>query len=308
VFHHSINLAYSDYQRAMATISYSYTHQNTSIDLLASADVLIIAGSVDILKNISPAHIAFQQLNLASDIAIETLKSAVDTLSPSTDDESATSLLLLPRRKVTVAVLPTGASRHNTPSRSHAVTSIVKAHKSSDNMVVLLLPSSRDHALAQAIAIARPFPLFTMKSKKPKNTEVHVLIHLPEPNPMLDDDLLADIKATAESIRLCQRLVDTPPNVLTTDAYVEEAAAIAASIGCKIEVIRGKELDYRGFGGIAGVGRASDHPPAIVVLSHIPTGTEDSQSICIVGKGIVYDTGGLSIKVPPGMAGMKNDM
>ena len=57
-----------------------------------------------------------------------------------------------------------------------------------------------------------------------------------------------------------------------------------------------------------GVGKASEHLPALVILSHIPANSSDKKSICLVGKGIVYDTGGLSIKVPPGMAGMKTDM
>ncbi len=85
----------------------------------------------------------------------------------------------------------------------------------------------------------------------------------------------------------------------------------------KLTVIKGKELDEQGFGGLFGVGKASEHPPALVVLSYYPNDTDiDSnsntntkpESICMVGKGIVYDTGGLSIKVPPNMAGMKADM
>ena len=57
------------------------------------------------------------------------------------------------------------------------------------------------------------------------------------------------------------------------------------------------------------MGKASEHLPALVILSYVPAGLEDSQSVCLVGKGIVYDTGGLSIKTPTtNMAGMKTDM
>ena len=60
-------------------------------------------------------------------------------------------------------------------------------------------------------------------------------------------------------------------------------------------IIQGEELKEKGFGGIYGVGKAAEHAPALAVLSHTPdTATE---SIAWVGKGIVYDTGGLSIKV-----------
>lgn len=59
-------------------------------------------------------------------------------------------------------------------------------------------------------------------------------------------------------------------------------------------IIRGNELAQKGFGGIYGVGKAAVNPPALVVLSHKPSGaTED---IAWVGKGIVFDTGGLSMK------------
>jgi leucyl aminopeptidase len=58
---------------------------------------------------------------------------------------------------------------------------------------------------------------------------------------------------------------------------------------------QGEELKEKGFGGIYGVGKAAEHKPALVVLSHKPEGA--TKTIAWVGKGIVYDTGGLSIKV-----------
>merc|ERR1711936_677544 len=69
--------------------------------------------------------------------------------------------------------------------------------------------------------------------------------------------------------------------------------------------IRGEELRDRGFGGIWGVGQGALHPPALVVLSHTPPTSK--QAIAWVGKGIVYDTGGLSIKGKTAMPGMKRD-
>lgn len=62
----------------------------------------------------------------------------------------------------------------------------------------------------------------------------------------------------------------------------------------KSTVVRGEELNSRGFGGIYGVGKAAVVPPALAVLSYMPEGA--TQTIAWVGKGIVYDTGGLSIK------------
>ena len=82
---------------------------------------------------------------------------------------------------------------------------------------------------------------------------------------------------------------------MNTDAFVEEAQRVGNELGIVPTIIRGEELRERGFGGIYGVGKAAAHPPALVVLSHKPP--DSNRAIAWVGKGIVYDTGGLSIKV-----------
>lgn len=69
---------------------------------------------------------------------------------------------------------------------------------------------------------------------------------------------------------------------------------VSQVLDIKPKIIRGEELAAKGFGGIYGVGKAAVHPPALVVLSHLPPGA--TESIAWVGKGIVFDTGGLSIK------------
>ena len=76
-------------------------------------------------------------------------------------------------------------------------------------------------------------------------------------------------------------------------------------MGLQPTIIRDQELNERGFGGIYGVGKGALHPPALAVLSHKPKGA--TQTIAWVGKGIVYDTGGLSIKGKTAMPGMKRD-
>lgn len=65
-------------------------------------------------------------------------------------------------------------------------------------------------------------------------------------------------------------------------------------LGVKLTVLRGEELRDKGLGGLYGVGKAAVCPPALAVLSHTPSGA--TYSVAWVGKGIVYDSGGLSIK------------
>ncbi|EKX46813.1 hypothetical protein GUITHDRAFT_159587 [Guillardia theta CCMP2712] len=73
-----------------------------------------------------------------------------------------------------------------------------------------------------------------------------------------------------------------------------------------MDVIRGPELRDRGYGGIWGVGKAAVNQPALAILSYDPEGA--SQTVCLVGKGVMYDTGGLSLKISGSMVGMKADM
>lgn len=71
-----------------------------------------------------------------------------------------------------------------------------------------------------------------------------------------------------------------------------------------IKVIKDKQLRDGGFGGIWGVGKAAEQPPALAILTYTPAKSE--RTVCWVGKGIVYDSGGLSIKTPTAnMCGMK---
>ena len=81
-----------------------------------------------------------------------------------------------------------------------------------------------------------------------------------------------------------------------TDRFIEEIKEVGKLLGLPAPlVIQGEELNEKGFGGIYGVGKAAVHKPALVVLSHTPAAA--TRTVAWVGKGIVYDTGGLSIKV-----------
>ena len=85
--------------------------------------------------------------------------------------------------------------------------------------------------------------------------------------------------------------------------FIKEVKSIAETLGVTCTIIQGEELRIRGFGGIYGVGKAASVPPALAVLSHTPEGA--TQTIAWVGKGIVYDTGGLSIKAKVNINGVR---
>ena len=90
---------------------------------------------------------------------------------------------------------------------------------------------------------------------------------------------------------------------------LQEAKKVAALVGAEVLIIKGEELRDRGFGALWAVGMAGPEPPYLVVLSHKPKeAAKNSKKIAWVGKGIVFDTGGLNIKTPKNvMCGMKRD-
>jgi probable aminopeptidase NPEPL1 len=239
---------------------------------------------------------------------------AVASLSPQPTD--SVSLYI---NMATVAALPTKVSRHNTNSRSHSITKIVKTCSAGGNECIAIVCEKRD-LLASGAAVARAFPQFSRKTSgeapdafpRPPRSAV-VSVEFLVVDPVLGETgpavlTPADIRAldgVARGVQLTARIVDTPCNEMHTDAFLEEVKTVCANLSISPVIIRGEELKDRGFGGIYGVGKASDHPPALAVLSHRPPGA--TRSIAWVGKGIVYDTGGLSIKAKTAMPGMKRD-
>ena len=203
--------------------------------------------------------------------------------------------------------LPSSCSRHNTPSRSHSVTTLVRRAPSKGKKVAIVIAlESKEYAFASACAVGRAHAKFSLKTSatppKKKGTKVSVAFLAP-------DGKVTGLKklgSACEAVRDAGRLVDMPASVLSTDAFVAEAKKVAESTGAGIKVISGKTLEKDGFGGLVGVGKAATKGPALVILSHEPKGARDT--LAWVGKGIVYDTGGLSIKGKSNMPGMKADM
>lgn len=200
--------------------------------------------------------------------------------------------------------VPDTASRGNTSTNSHALFRDMRSvafPEDVENVHIVLFSNCSD-VVAHVSAIARTFYKFTMKTSKRRSLNVNIDVVCDKLTEE-DVDFLTDL---SESIRETARLIDTPANVLTTDALVDEAVKVGNALGSKVTVIRGEDLLSSGFGGIYHVGKAGPTPPAFVVLSHeVPGSTEH---IALVGKGVVYDTGGLQIKTKTGMPNMKRDM
>jgi len=264
---------------------------NETLD--GSREILVIADSADAVQRLPHTIMATLPTKVVEGMA--------SRLKPAANDVSLSECTTTDGRRVVTAILPTSVSRHNTPSRAWGVTAAVKAaNLTEETGAIVLFPDNPEHAYAQGVAACRAFPRYSSKSSASKPRTVHVLIE------GASQATVEEVRCSAAGIELCQRLVDMPPNELHSDHYIEECRRVATEVGATLKIIQGKLLDELGFGGLWGVGKASEHLPALVVLSHDGHGA--GQSVCLVGKGIVYDTGGLSIKSKEGMPGMKHDM
>ncbi|SMP48378.1 leucyl aminopeptidase [Neorhodopirellula lusitana] len=108
------------------------------------------------------------------------------------------------------------------------------------------------------------------------------------------------------SINVTRRLVNEPPTIMNPTEFADQAAAMAKKEGLDCEVWDEARLDKEGCRAILAVGRASTSPPRLVILKHNGGGSEPP--IALVGKGVTFDSGGLSIKPSEGMVDMKCDM
>ena len=116
-------------------------------------------------------------------------------------------------------------------------------------------------------------------------------------------------RVVAESANWARALADEPGASLPPRELARRAAAMAEEFGLKIETLDADAVRGRGMGGLWGVGQGSDEPPALVVVRYEPEGATESDELwAFVGKGITFDTGGISIKPAQGMEEMKSDM
>ena len=228
--------------------------------------------------------------------------------------------------RVSALLVPNVCSRHNSPFRPDSIaeniSKVAKADGVKDgavgfSQVVVVLPknvhSDFENALASGAAIARPFHLYTRAKnamETPSTLKVCIAFYSQSSSSFFSDRI-REIGHVAFGVRYSARLHDIPTNELHCSAFVAEAHEMVKRLKAEghnvtIEVIEGKELEKRGFGGIYGVGKAAVFPPALVILNYNPPSA--TETVAWVGKGIVYDTGGLSIKSKTGMPGMKADM
>ncbi len=112
----------------------------------------------------------------------------------------------------------------------------------------------------------------------------------------------------AEAQNFTRDLVNEPANRLTPAKVAEAAREMSAQFGLQCEVLERSQMEKLGMGALLGVAQGSAEPPALVVVRYRPAQPRDGIHLGLVGKGVTFDTGGISIKPAEGMEKMKYDM
>ncbi|MGB8367505.1 MAG: leucyl aminopeptidase [Candidatus Babeliales bacterium] len=124
-------------------------------------------------------------------------------------------------------------------------------------------------------------------------------------------------KAVGEGIKIGQivgtavnkarHLIDLPPSMVTPQYFAEKAKEVAKKYGLKVTIFEKKQIEEFGMGGLLAVAQGSDIGPRLVILEYQPK-KKTAPTLAFVGKGVTFDSGGLSLKTPIHMETMKEDM
>jgi len=151
-------------------------------------------------------------------------------------------------------------------------------------------------------------PGYYKSDRKDNNQKIDdVTIIVPGDTNPLEGALQAG-RIIAESQNFTRDLVNEPSNRMTPTILAERAKTMAAEVGLKCEVYGADKIRQLKMGAFWGVAQGSDEPPALIVLRYEPEGAAKDVHLGLVGKGVTFDTVGISIKPADGMEKMKYDM
>ncbi|HCL66860.1 MAG TPA: leucyl aminopeptidase [Rhizobium sp.] len=167
--------------------------------------------------------------------------------------------------------------------------------------------AAADFALGMLL---RNYSFDTYKTKKDedngKSEPKQVKITIVTAEAVAAKKAFAENEAVAEGVALARDLVNEPPNVLGPEEFADKAKALE-KLGVDVEILTEKEMKKLGMGALLGVAQGSVRPPRLAVMQW-KGGKSKDKPIAFVGKGVVFDTGGISIKPAAGMEDMKGDM
>ena len=161
-------------------------------------------------------------------------------------------------------------------------------------------------AVAEGLALSNYQFLKYLKAKKDKKNAL-TTIHIADKKVTAKD--AEELNHLTEATNLARTLINEPLSYLTAEQFSKEMDKAGKESGFNVTIFKKKEIEQMKMGGLLAVNRGSMDPPTFNVMEYKPKNAKNKKPIVLVGKGVVFDTGGLSLKPTPGsMDEMKCDM
>ena len=228
-----------------------------------------------------------------------------------------TALLYRPVGIAATRLIAAGAgkqSRFSTVEARRVAGMLLRFAKSKGlRHLALMLPPSADASQWQAATEGallgnwEPDKYKTDPKKNEKQVDTFTLLS-PSTEGKATQAAIERGRIIAEAQNAARDLVNEPANKLTPAHLAENARAAAVELGLTCEVLDAAAMKELGMGALLGVAQGSSNPPFLIVLKYHPANRFGSDHLALVGKGVTFDTGGISIKPADGMEKMKYDM
>jgi leucyl aminopeptidase len=163
-------------------------------------------------------------------------------------------------------------------------------------------------AIVEGAFVGNFEPGYYKSDRKEKDQKIDALTIVVSADTAALDSALQTGRIIAESQNFTRDLVNEPSNRMTPTIMGERAQRMANEVGLKSEVYGADKIKELKMGAFWGVAQGSDEPPALIVLRYEPPDAVQNIHLGLVGKGVTFDTGGISIKPADGMEKMKYDM
>ena len=205
-------------------------------------------------------------------------------------------------RSVSYGVLPNKVSRGNSPTRKEWIFKHTASAEKKDNSAVIVVLDKPEHYMAAASAIARRERLYNLKSGKPSKKVINVLA-LDTKGEVISAD--KQVEAAASGVAWACKIVDSAPSDMNPKTFSSEIKSLfKGNQSITAKEFSGSKLQQEKLNGVFAVGQAATEAPRMLILDYKPT--KSKKTVALVGKGVTYDTGGLSLKISGNMVGMKS--
>ncbi len=278
----------------------------TSLPKRGTGSAVLIVGVVTSDSGNDPQVVPTPFLSVESVGEIEV---ALAALSAKAGAEQLTRLVVPSLPVASVLAVGLGKSREEWPAELIRKASGVAARSlnGTESVITALSELNLEGAIEGLILGSYRFSDFRSDKTAPKDTGLRTITALSSDGSKAVKTEAARARAVATAVATARDLVNTPPSHLYPDEFAKRAKALGESVGLDVEVLDEKALEKGAYGGIVGVGKGSSRPPRLVRLSY-KSGKRKAKKVALIGKGITFDTGGISIKPAASMHHMTSDM